>query len=452
MDNTIAIAGAGYVGLVTGVCLAAADRHVVMVEVDAERREALAAGRTPIYEPGLEPLLRAALDAGHLRVTGDWEAALASVSMVVVAVGTPPLADGRADLSAVETVVDTVRAHARPGTVLVMKSTVPPGTAARLQQRLRGEPFPIPLVSCPEFLREGVAIEDIRTARRVVVGGQDGEACDRVAEVMGVPGAEVVRTDNTSAELIKYGSNSFLALKISFINEIANVCDLMGGDVDAVAHGMGLDPRIGRAFLNAGLGFGGSCFPKDVRALDHAAGRHGYSFWMLKTAIEVNEQQRMRFVSKIRAAVEAPIEGRRIAILGLAFKPGTDDMRHACSVDVAIRLMELGAEVVAHDPVAMEKAAPLLPGVELAESAYEAVDGADCIALVTEWPEYVHLNWNRVRHLVRKPLVVDGRNCLDRDDLAAAGFTYHGMGRQPGVVLWGRRATDHIRRVSEGVA
>jgi UDPglucose 6-dehydrogenase len=329
---------------------------------------------------------------------------------------------------------------------------VPPGTSIRLQQQLRGEPFTIPIVSCPEFLREGAALVDVRTATRVVVGGQDTEACERVAEVMGVPGAEVVRTDNTSAELIKYGSNSFLALKISFINEIANVCDLMGGDVDAVAHGMGLDPRIGRSFLNAGLGFGGSCFPKDVRALDQAAGRYGYSFWMLKTAIEVNDQQRMRFVSKIRAAVEGPLEGKRVAILGLAFKPGTDDMRQACSIDVAMRLMELGAEVVAHDPVAMEKAAPLLPGVELAETAYEAIEGADCIALVTEWPEYLHMNWNRVRHLVKRPLIVDGRNCLDRDEMAANGFTYHGMGRQPGVVLWGRRATDRVRLESEGVA
>ncbi|HEX3605544.1 MAG TPA: UDP-glucose/GDP-mannose dehydrogenase family protein [Candidatus Dormibacteraeota bacterium] len=452
MDRTIAIAGAGYVGLVTGACLASADRRVVMVEVDPERRQTLAEGRVPIYEPGLEPVLRAALEAGHLRVTDDWEEALAEATMVVVAVGTPPRADGRADLTAVEGVIATVRAHARPGTVLVMKSTVPPGTSARLQQQLRGEPFSIPIVSCPEFLREGAALEDVRKATRVVVGGTDREACERVADVMGVPGAEVVRTDNTSAELIKYGSNSFLALKISFINEIANVCDLMGGDVDAVAHGMGLDPRIGRAFLNAGLGFGGSCFPKDVRALDQAAGRYGYSFWMLKTAIEVNDQQRMRFVSKIRAAVDGPLEGKRIAILGLAFKPGTDDMRQACSIDVALRLMELGAEVVAHDPVAMEKAAPHLPGVELADSAYEAVDGADCVALVTEWPEYLRLNWNRVRHLVKRPLVVDGRNCLDRDEMAACGFTYHGMGRQPGVVLWGRRATDRVRLESEGVA
>jgi UDPglucose 6-dehydrogenase len=324
----------------------------------------------------------------------------------------------------------------------VIKSTVPPGTAARVQRNLDGEPFRIPVVSCPEFLREGTALADLATAARVVVGGDDPEAVQRIALLFAVPGAEMVCTDSTSAELVKYGSNSFLATKISFINEIANVCELLGGDVDQVARGMGLDPRIGRSFLDAGLGFGGSCFPKDVRALDALVGRSGYSFWMLKTAIEVNERQRTRFVHKIREAIGNPLEGRRVAMLGLAFKPGTDDLRQAPSLDIAQRLLELGVEVVAHDPAAMAQAEHLLPGVTLVPTAYRAVEGADAVALVTEWPEYLELDWTRVRMLMRKPAVVDGRNALDGVMLSGEGFNYYSIGRRPLVTHWSRRAID----------
>jgi UDPglucose 6-dehydrogenase len=429
-DETIAVVGGGYVGLVTAAMLAGAGRRVVIVETEPERLRTLHEGRSPIFEPGLEPLLRSGFAEGRIRVTADIAAALAAGTMVVVAVGTPPMPDGRADLAAVTAVIESVRRHARRDCVVVIKSTVPPGTARQLRGRLEGPPFPIPLVSCPEFLREGTAISDLRTAARVVVGGDDASSMDRVVAVMRTPGAEVVRTDSTSAELIKYGSNAFLAMKISFINEIATLCDVIGGDVDDVAHGMGLDPRIGRAFLNAGLGFGGSCFPKDVQALAHTASRNGSSFWMLRTAIEVNEQQRVRFVQMIRSALDGRLTGRRIALLGLAFKPGTDDLRHASSIEVATRLLELGAEVTAHDPVAMERAAPLLPDVRMAADAYDAVRGADCVALVTEWPDYLALDWRRVRAVVRRPVVADGRNCLDREQLAAAGLRYHGMGRR----------------------
>jgi UDPglucose 6-dehydrogenase len=255
---------------------------------------------------------------------------------------------------------------------------------------------------------------------------------------MKVPGAHLVRCDHTTAELIKYASNSFLAMKISFINEMSALCEVLGGDVDGVAEGMGLDPRIGKSFLNAGLGFGGSCFPKDVRALDAIARRSGYSSWMLKTALEVNEAQRIRFVQKIRAAV-GNLEGKRIALLGLAFKPGTDDMRHAPSIDIASRLQELGAHVTAHDPVAMENATPMLPGVEMVDNPYEAVVDADAVAVLTEWPEYLNMNWQRVKELMSASIVVDGRNCLDSDSITEVGLDYWSVGRPPVINLTGIR-------------
>lgn len=440
--DAVAVIGAGYVGLTTAVWLAEKESLVWLVETDPERLGMLRAGQSPIYEEGIPQLLARALRQGRLRITHDLAQAVATATTVIVAVGTPSLDDGSADLQALDDVVAGVREHGGPQTVLVIKSTVPPGTAARVQRILAGPPFAIPVVSCPEFLREGTAISDLRTATRVVVGGHDVAAVDRVARLFAVPGAEVVRTDPTSAELVKYGSNAFLATKISFINEIANVCELIGGDVDQVARGMGLDPRIGRAYLDAGLGFGGSCFPKDVRALDALAGRSGYSFWMLKTAIEVNERQRSRFVHKIREAVGNPLERRRVALLGLAFKPGTDDMRQAPSIDIAKRLFELGVEVRAHDPAAMPRGKTLLPQVVLCDTVYDAVADADAVALVTEWPQYLELDWEAVRDLVRQPAIVDGRNCLDGARLVAAGFNYYSMGRAPRIARWRRRSVD----------
>ena len=436
------VVGAGYVGLTTAVALAAEGHSILLVETDPGRLATLRRGDSPIFEAGVPELLHCAIDEGSLRVTDRIDEALANSRTVVVAVGTPSLPDGSADLGALHTVIAQVRNHAEPGTVLVIKSTVPPGTAARVQRSLDGPPFRIPVVSCPEFLREGTALTDMATAARVVVGGDDDDAVQRVAALFAVPGAELVCTDATSAELVKYGSNAFLATKISFINEMANVCELVGGDVDQVARGMGLDPRIGRSFLDAGLGFGGSCFPKDVRALDTLVGRSGYSFWMLKTAIEVNERQRTRFVQKIREAIGNPLEGRRVALLGLAFKPGTDDMRQAPSIDIAQRLMEHGVEVIAHDPAAMSHAAKMLPGVTMVQSPYRAVENADAVALVTEWPEYLDLDWAQVRRLMRQPAVVDGRNCLDGEMLSAEGFNYYSIGRRPVVTHWTRRAVD----------
>jgi UDPglucose 6-dehydrogenase len=441
-SEPIAVVGAGYVGLVTGACLASAGRRVTLVEVDAGKRQLIARGETPIHEPELAPMLRRAVADGSLTVEADLGTALKSHKMVVVAVGTPSMPDGRADLSALDQVIATLANEAVPGTVVVVKSTVPPGTGRRIQRLLRTRERDLQVVSCPEFLREGCAVEDVTRSDRFVVGGDDHEAISRVVSALNAFDAPVLRTGNTEAELIKYGSNAFLAMKISFINEIANLCDLVAADIDDVSQGMGLDARIGSASLRAGLGFGGSCFPKDVAALEHAARREGFTFWMLRSATEVNEQQRMRFVQKIRDAVGNHLESRRVALLGLAFKPGTDDMRQAPSLAIATRLLELGADVIVHDPVAMPEARGLLPSVEFAADPYSAMAGADVVALVTEWPEYLAINWERAATLVRRRVVVDGRNCLDRAQLATHGFNYHGIGRPTRTSQWDRRASD----------
>jgi UDPglucose 6-dehydrogenase len=413
-----------------------------MVEVDPERREQISRGEAPIFEPGLDSLLGEALRTQTLAVEPDLAAALRVNRLVVVAVGTPSLPDGRADLTALNHVVAGISEHALPGTVVVIKSTVPPGTGRRIQRVLDASPSHVQVVSCPEFLREGSAVEDIHQSDRFVVGGADQEALERVVVAINAFGAPVLRTGNTEAELVKYGSNAFLAMKISFINEIANLCDLVDADIDDVAQGMGKDDRIGGASLRAGLGFGGSCFPKDVAALEDAARREGFTFWMLRSATEVNEQQRMRFVRKIRDAVGNDLESRRIALLGLAFKPGTDDMRQAPSLAIATRLLELGAQVVVHDPVSMPETRGLLPGVTFATDPYAAMEGADAVAIVTEWPQYIDLDWNRAAALVRRRVVVDGRNCLDPGKLAAHGFNYHGIGRRTRTTQWERRESD----------
>jgi UDPglucose 6-dehydrogenase len=440
----LAIVGAGYVGLVTGAHLAACGREVILLEVDPHRREMIARGETPIYEPGLSEMLRRVTDAGTLTVGADLAQALSVARMVVIAVGTPPLPDGRADLSALERVGATIAEHAAEGTVVVIKSTVPPGTGRALQRRMDRTGRRIHVVNCPEFLREGCALEDIANSDRFVAGGSDDEAISRVIEVMNPLRAPVLRTSNAAAELIKYGSNAFLAVKISFINEMANLCDTVEADVDDVARGMGMDSRIGSASMRPGLGFGGSCFPKDVAALEHAARREGFSFWLLRSATEVNEQQRMRFVQKIREAVGGRMEGRRVAMLGLAFKPGTDDMRQAPSLAIAHRLIELGATVVAHDPVAGDAARDLIPEIDIVADPYAAIAGADVVAVVTEWPEYLALDWQRAAHLMRHRVIVDGRNCLDATVVAAHGFNYHAMGRPTVTTRWDRRASDRV--------
>jgi UDPglucose 6-dehydrogenase len=422
--------GAGYVGLVTAVCLADAGVDVRLLDIDPVRLALLRQGRAPIHEPLLDDLLHTVLENGRLVLYDDAILAMRGAAVIMIAVGTPPLGDGRADLTQIRAAVTEAVRNAGTDTVIAIKSTVPPGTTASLQSICRRNGRLVPLTVCPEFLAEGSAVRDFRQPPQVVIGGDDLAACERVAQLFGHLDAPLRITDSTSAELIKYGVNAFLALKISFINEMAQLCEFTGADVSSVADGIGTDERIGRAFLGAGLGFGGSCFPKDVRALDQAASYHGQSFLLLRAAVEVNQQARSRFVAKIQRALNGKLARRRIAVLGLAFKPGTDDVRQAASIDVIRHLEDLGASVVATDPVAISNAAPLLPNTELVDDPYTCVAGADAVVVVTEWPEYVSLDWARVATLVRRPLVVDGRNCLVADPLVELGFTYLGVGRQ----------------------
>jgi UDPglucose 6-dehydrogenase len=444
--------GAGYVGLVTAVCLADAGVRVRLLDIDRARLTVLRGGKAPIHEPLLDDLLLKVLAGGTLTLHDDAAEAMDGAAVIMIAVGTPPVGDGRADLTQVRAAVTQAVKHAGPETVIAIKSTVPPGTTSSLQSICRRNGRVVPLTVCPEFLAEGSAVRDFRQPPQVVIGGEDPEACERVAQLFGHLDAPIRITDSTSAELIKYGVNSFLALKISFINEMAQLCEFTGADVSSVADGIGTDERIGRAFLGAGLGFGGSCFPKDVRALDQTASYHGQSFQLLRAAVEVNQQARSRFVAKVQRALNGKLDRRRIAVLGLAFKPGTDDVRQAASIDVIRHLEDLGAVVIAADPVAATNARPLLPNTTLVDDPYECVTGADAVLVVTEWPEYVGLDWARVGSLVRRRLVVDGRNCIDADPLVELGFTYLGVGRPPRKPKPAKASAPAARRTSEPVA
>jgi UDPglucose 6-dehydrogenase len=419
----IGVIGAGYVGLVTAAGFAELGHDVWVREIVPEKVESLGRGEVPIHEPGLPELVTT--NAERLHFTTGMGDVLERARLLFVCVDTPPTYSGDADLSRVEAVLaelgdSTDRA-------LVMKSTVPVGTGRSIQRRRDG----IGYVSNPEFLKEGSAVEDFMKPDRVVVGanGDSAAYADRVEALYAPLEAQIVRTDVASAEMIKLASNAFLATKISFINEIANVSEELGADVREVARGMGLDDRIGPKFLQAGVGFGGSCFPKDVQALKQLAGNSGYHFQLLTAVIEVNELQKRRTIGKLQKHL-GTLAGKEIALLGVAFKPNTDDVREATSLVLAGRLAGEGANVRAYDPVAGAKAADMLAGARIADSALEAVDGADAVVLVTEWPEFRELDWaGEVKSRMRVPLVVDGRNFLDRDELVNAGFTYEGIGR-----------------------
>jgi UDPglucose 6-dehydrogenase len=422
--ETIGVIGVGWVGLVTASCFAELGHRVVARDILPEKVAALSRGETTIHEPGLDELL--ARNAERLTFTTDMSELLGSARLLFVCVDTPPTRSGDADLSRVRAVVEDLPEEG--GHVLIMKSTVPAGTGKTIR-RDRPE---LAYVSCPEFLKEGSAVADFMHPDRVVIGADRGdeEASEAVAGLYEPLGGELVRTDVASAEMIKLASNAFLATKISFVNEIANVCEEVGADVGEVARGMGLDQRIGSSFLRAGIGYGGSCFPKDVSALKMLAGNTGYHFQLLNAVIEVNELQKRRVVQKLVGHLGSLV-GRRVALLGLAFKPQTDDMREASSLVLAARLQGEGAEVAAYDPVAAEAARGLLDGVELRDSALEALDGADAAVLVTEWPEFAELDWGEAAGRMAHPLIIDGRNFLDAGALRGAGFEYEGIGRAP---------------------
>jgi UDPglucose 6-dehydrogenase len=417
----VGVIGVGWVGLVTAACFAELGHPVIARDILQEKVDSLSRGEVTIHEPDLADLVRR--NAERLTFTTDMGELLDAARLLFVCVDTPPTYSGDADLSRIRAVVEELPEGSEH--VLIMKSTVPAGTGEAIRRDLPGLSY----VSCPEFLKEGTAVADFMDPDRVVIGADPGDE-EAAAAVAGLyePLGEILHTDVSSAEMIKLASNAFLATKISFINEIANVCEEVGADVGEVARGMGLDERIGSSFLRAGIGYGGSCFPKDVTALKMLAGNTGYHFQLLTAVIEVNELQKRRVVGKLEKHLGSLL-GKRVALLGLAFKPDTDDMREASSLVLAARLQGEGAEVVAYDPVASERAGQMLDSVTLTDSAMEALEGADAVVLVTEWREFAELDWPEVARRMARPLIVDGRNFLDPEALAAAGFEYEGIGK-----------------------
>jgi UDPglucose 6-dehydrogenase len=424
----IGVIGTGYVGLVTAAGFAELGSDVYCIDIDTAKIDGLRRGEIPIFEHGLAELV--AKNAERLHFSTDIADALEHARLLFVAVGTPPTYSGDADLSSVHAVVAAMPASDRHA--LVMKSTVPVGTGETIKRAFAETgKSGFRYVSCPEFLKEGTAVADFLRPDRVVVGDDGDWAGDAVVDLYAPLDAPLVRTDIESAEMVKLASNAFLATKISFINEIANVCEETGADVTEVARGMGLDDRIGPKFLNAGLGFGGSCFPKDVSALKQLAGNSGYHFQLLNAVIEVNELQKRRVIGKLQKHL-GELVGAKVALLGLAFKPNTDDMREATSLVLSARLQGAGAEVSVYDPVAEDEAREMLGGVRFATDALDCVKGADAVVLVTEWSEFKELDWAAVAGAMAGTLVIDGRNALDPAAVRAAGLIYEGVGRASG--------------------
>ena len=443
MATIAVIGGAGYVGLTYAASLVELGHDVVGLDVDAGKIQRLAHGSAPIHEPGLDALLARGLAGGRLRFTTDYAEAVPAADFAFICVGTPPDGDGRADMQYVVAAARAIGEHGRGHTVVVNKSTMPIGSARFVADILiehapAGATFAV--VSNPEFLREGSAIEDVFHPDRIVLGADDPAAAEAVAGLFAPLGAPVLITEPHSAEMIKYASNAFLATKISFINEIAAICERVGADVTTVAEGMGLDQRIGPRFRRAGMGFGGSCFPKDVRALAAMAREHGYAPALLASVLAVNAAMRDEVIEKLRAHLGG-LANRTVGILGLAFKPDTDDTREAPAVALMHALLAAGARVQATDPVAVPHVVGHFPDVRFSSDAYGAAMGADAVVLATEWATYRALNLDRLANAMRGRLVVDGRNALDPRAVAAAGLTYRGVGRaQPAAIAVMRAA------------
>jgi UDPglucose 6-dehydrogenase len=427
----ICVVGVGYVGLVTAACFADLGNHVIALDVNQEKIDGLKLGKLPIYEPGLKELVDHNVHAKRLSFTTSYAESLAGTEFVFIAVGTPTGVDGEADLHYVEAAARDIAENMTGPLVIINKSTVPVGTGDWVADILRSyqkQPIPFSVVSCPEFLREGSAIGDFMQPYRTVLGSLDPEAAEKVAQLHLPLRAPIVITDLRTAEMIKYASNAFLATKISFINEIANICEALGADVKEVAIGMGYDTRIGKQFLDAGVGYGGSCFPKDVKALAYMAAEKGRHPQLLYTVMEINDDQREMAITHIKEMV-GDLKGKVIGLLGLSFKPNTDDMRDAPSISIAQKLQAEGASIKAYDPVAMEVAQPLLPGVEMMPDPYTLADGCDALVVVTEWNEFKQLDRSRLRELMHQPVVYDGRNIYEPDEMTRSGFIYRGVGR-----------------------
>ncbi|PJF47123.1 MAG: UDP-glucose/GDP-mannose dehydrogenase family protein [Chloroflexi bacterium] len=440
--KNIAVIGVGYVGLVTGTCFADLGNRVTCVDVNEERIANLKQGILPIYEPGLEEVVRRNLAAGRLSFTTSYAEALncpeAPAELVFIAVNTPTGVDGEAELRYVRAAAEMIAQTMDHPLIIVNKSTVPVGTGdwvADIVRNKQPKPIPFSVVSNPEFLREGSALSDFMNPDRIVLGSLDEEAAQKVAQLYLPLRGPIMITDPRTAEMIKYASNAFLATKISFINEIANICEALGADVKEVAAGMGYDKRIGRAFLDAGLGYGGSCFPKDVKALAHMANVQGKHPQLLEAVMQINADARRSIVAKVRALVGNNsthlnrLEGKTIGVLGLAFKANTDDIRESQPIDIIRMIQADGGTVKAYDPVAMPNAAKVLHNVKLCADAYEVAEGSDALILATEWNEFKNLDLARIKRIMKQPVIVDGRNLYDPPAMRELGFIYRGVGR-----------------------
>lgn len=428
----ICVIGTGYVGLVTGACFADLGNQVVCMDVDQERISKLQQNIMPIYEPGLKQVVEQNVHAMRLSFTTDISEALKDAEFAFIAVGTPSGDEGEADLQYVRSAAEDIADHVDHAIIIVNKSTVPVGTgdwvAEVVTKRRAGKPLDFQVVSNPEFLREGSAVNDFMTPDRVILGSLEPKATSRVAMLYQPLRCPILETDLRTAEMIKYASNAFLATRISYINEIANICEELGADVLVVAKGMGLDKRIGPAFLDAGLGWGGSCFPKDVKALDHMATMHGAETKLLQAVMDINRNQRRRVVMSLRNQLGS-LNDKLIGVLGLSFKPNTDDIREAAALEI-IHLLEVeGAKVKAYDPQAMEACRKILKKTKLCDDPYQVAEGVDALVLATEWNEFKQLDFKRIKATMRQPVILDGRNLWDAELMTSLGFMYFGIGR-----------------------
>ncbi len=433
----ICVIGTGYVGLVTGCVFSDLGNEVICVDNNPDKIAMLERGEMPIYEPGLEELVKRNVEDRRLSFTSDAAAAVEHSDVVFICVGTPPLESGDPDMSFVQTAAKTIARSLNRYKVIITKSTVPVGTGNMVREIIevnRRRTVDFDVVSNPEFLREGSAIKDTLEPDRIVIGAPNQVVAMKILELYAPLERPMIITDVASAEMIKYASNAFLATKISFANSIANICDSVGADVLQVIKGMGMDSRIGSAFLNAGLGYGGSCFPKDSSALVRTAEKNGYDFALLKAVIDVNKAQPLRFIERLRTAMGGSFKGKTIGVLGLAFKPNTDDMRDAKSCDVIAALLADGATVKAYDPIAIENTRAIFPQICYTKNAYEAAEEADALVVVTEWNEFKLLNMEKVKVSMATPLLFDGRNIYDPAKLRRLGFDYHCVGRTSAVV------------------